>query len=182
MKNKKKKTSKKIPEARVSLPKKISYIGIGALLAVGAAGLFFNHQLSEISLLSDTPSTITLPTPAPISFPPPITEAQTATPAPPENTQPPVEEHPVQPVFNIPDPLVLSMPADGDIQNPFSMDQLLSSKTMNDWRTHNGIDIQADSVSEVRAAADGVVEKAYQDPLMGFTIILMHQEDYRTIC
>ncbi len=180
-KNKKKQGKEKVP-----LSKKISYIGIGAALSVGCATLYLISQLPDISLLSEHPGPITLPTPAPVSIQqesllpqapaPTLLPTEVAEPTPLPSTEPAVE-----PVFQEAEPLTLLLPVEGEILMRFSMDALIRSKTLGDWRTHDGVDILADNGTEVKSAADGVVSQVYQDPLMGHTIVITHQDDYQTL-
>ncbi len=86
----------------------------------------------------------------------------------------PVEEEKIY-VFS------LSYPVTGEIIQGFSGDNLVYSKTLDDWRVHNGIDIKADELERVLACERGVVEKVYEDELMGKTIIIDHQNGYKTI-
>lgn len=63
----------------------------------------------------------------------------------------------------------------GTVLNAFSGDEMVKSKTFNDWRTHAGIDIAADEGSEVCAIARGTVEKVYEDEMMGYTVVISHE-------
>ncbi|MBO5504922.1 MAG: M23 family metallopeptidase [Clostridia bacterium] len=65
-------------------------------------------------------------------------------------------------------------PTQGAILKPFSEGELVYSKTTDDWRTHNGADLAATEKGEVKAAADGVISKAYEDKLLGFVIEIVH--------
>ncbi|MBO5135952.1 MAG: M23 family metallopeptidase [Clostridia bacterium] len=65
-------------------------------------------------------------------------------------------------------------PTSGAILKPFSEGELVYSKTTDDWRTHNGADLAATENGEVKAAADGVISKAYEDKLLGFVIEIVH--------
>lgn len=78
-------------------------------------------------------------------------------------------------------PFTLQLPISGDIINEFSIDRLKKSKTMGDWRTHNGIDIKAESGAAVNAAADGTVLNAGYDNSMGYFVILEHEQGYQTL-
>ena len=53
-------------------------------------------------------------------------------------------------------PQVIS-PLDGTTVTVFSMTELMYDQTMADWRTHNGVDIQAAEGDAVKTAADGTV-------------------------
>lgn len=68
--------------------------------------------------------------------------------------------------------LVLLKPADGDIIMEFAKDKLTYSKTLDEWTTHNGIDIKASAGAAVVAAMDGVVSKVYKDDRLGNTVVI----------
>ena len=67
-----------------------------------------------------------------------------------------------------------SMPTMGNISAEFSIDTLVFSNTMEDYRTHNGIDVCAPVGQAVCAAADGVVKEVYEHPMMGYTVVISH--------
>lgn len=71
-------------------------------------------------------------------------------------------------------PSVTARPAAGYISREFSGDELLYTPTMNDFRTHGGIDIAADIGSPVCSFADGVISDIYDDPFMGTTVVISH--------
>ena len=74
-----------------------------------------------------------------------------------------------------------AMPTDGNVSAEFSIDVLVYSNTMEDYRTHNGIDICAATGSAVKAAADGVVTEVYEHPMMGYTVVISHDGDAETV-
>ena len=71
---------------------------------------------------------------------------------------------------------VISMvlPTNGTITKEFAVDKLVYSKTLEQWTTHNGIDITAREGSVVRAALDGVVASINSDDELGISITLDH--------
>lgn len=73
------------------------------------------------------------------------------------------------------------MPTIGDVAKKFSIDALVFSNTMEDYRTHNGIDICAAMGEAVMAAADGVVLEVYEHPMMGNTVVISHDGDAKTV-
>lgn len=75
----------------------------------------------------------------------------------------------------------ISMPTSGEILNAYTGDKLLKSKTLGDWRVHNGIDISAKDGEEVFAAAEGLVKDVYDDTMLGRVVILEHKEGYKTL-
>ena len=103
----------------------------------------------------------------------------------------PVEEIPVTepekdaPVMEeVPDvedllPQVIS-PLDGTTVTVFSMNELLYDETMADWRTHDGLDIQAAEGDAVKRAAAGTVVKVEDDELMGTPVFIQHAGGYTT--
>lgn len=73
-----------------------------------------------------------------------------------------------------------SLPVDSSISIPFSKDNLIFSKTMEDWRTHPGIDFQGSIGTPVKAAANGVVEQVKTDEMQGSVVIIRHNDQYKT--
>ncbi len=68
--------------------------------------------------------------------------------------------------------------AKGEIIKGFSPKDPIKSETMNDWRTHNGIDISADDGKPVHAILSGKVTKMYDDPLLGNIIVIESSGGY----
>lgn len=65
-------------------------------------------------------------------------------------------------------------PLSGTIEVAYSMDDLVYDKTMADWRTHNGIDIEAQIGTKVMAVLDGTVKSVYTDDMYGTTVVISH--------
>lgn len=78
------------------------------------------------------------------------------------------------PVFDDDLPTVRVRPVNGYIGKEFSEDELIYAPTMNDFRTHDGVDIVGDIGTPVSALADGTVADVYDDPFMGTTVVLKH--------
>ena len=78
-------------------------------------------------------------------------------------------------------PTYFIRPVAGAIENGYSMDALQYNRTMRDWRTHDGVDIATDLGAQVKACADGTVEKVYADDSMGTTVVLKHSGGMRSI-
>ena len=74
-----------------------------------------------------------------------------------------------------------SAPASGEIIKNYSADIPVFSLTMEDYRIHSGIDISGNAGDDVLAAADGVIENVYYDPMMGQTVVIKHSDSYSTI-
>lgn len=73
-----------------------------------------------------------------------------------------------------PTPPSYTLPVEGNVTKPFSNDVLVYSATMNDYRVHNGVDIATTVGTSIKAFASGTVETVYEDPLLGFTVVLDH--------
>lgn len=68
-------------------------------------------------------------------------------------------------------------PTGGSLMNSFSEKVPVFSQTMNDYRTHGGVDINVNLGERIMAAADGVVEEIWEDPMMGKCISVKHTGD-----
>ncbi len=71
-------------------------------------------------------------------------------------------------------------PVEGEKVADYAMDCLSYNQTTRDWRTHDGIDIAAQSGTKVGAAADGSVYTVYEDDTMGTTVVVRHAGGYTT--
>lgn len=60
-----------------------------------------------------------------------------------------------------------TQPVSGRVLNSYSGDELVYSKTLGDWRTHNGVDYAADRGAEVTAPAAGKVVETGTDDKWG---------------
>jgi len=69
---------------------------------------------------------------------------------------------------------VFVMPCTGSISKYHSPDELLYSLTMNDYRTHDGIDIACKAGDDVFAVSGGTIQNVYYDPLMGYCVSIDH--------
>ncbi len=75
----------------------------------------------------------------------------------------------------------MEAPIKGEIIREFAKDSLVFSNTLQEWVTHNGVDIKADKTSVVKSAAKGTVAAIKNDPRYGLTIIINHDNGYQTI-
>lgn len=71
-------------------------------------------------------------------------------------------------------------PVSGEISKGYSMDALVFSETMGDYRVHRGIDILADIGSEVVCYTDGVVASIVDDYFYGTTVSVSHNDGSMT--
>ncbi len=67
------------------------------------------------------------------------------------------------------------LPVGTDIVKDYSNGLLTESKTMNDWRLHNGVDFAGEANEEVKAVCAGTVTKCYKDSLWGNTVEIEHE-------
>lgn len=73
---------------------------------------------------------------------------------------------------------VFIMPVSGDTLEGYS-DKLKYNEQLSDWRTHNGIDIAANTGCSVQASADGVIDETGKDT-MGKYVIISHSAGFTT--
>ena len=142
----------------------------------------------------DEPAQEETPPPAAVSAP--VENAYVPEPEPePEEDEPPVEASapveveivPTMPEAEIDDtpvmaepPRLVVEPLKGEVLMAFSVDQLVYSPTLADWRTHDGIDISAKPGTTVLAATAGTVASVEDHPLMGTTVVIEHEGGYAT--
>lgn len=72
-------------------------------------------------------------------------------------------------------------PLDGELLREFAKDNLVYSETLKEWITHYGIDIKAERATVVKAAEEGTVQSIKNDPRYGLTIIIEHNNGYKTL-
>ena len=112
-------------------------------------------------------------------------EEESPAPAPAEETDAPLFNEDDAPVMEpapveAAEPMVVVAPLAGDTAAVFSVNQLTYDATLGDWRTHDGIDIQAAAGTEVAAASAGVVLSVEEDSRMGTTVTIDHRNGYVT--
>ena len=67
-----------------------------------------------------------------------------------------------------------SLPVSGAVLKKHDPTLQVFSNTMNDYRVHLGVDIVTEAAAPVYAAADGKVEKIWEDTMMGYCIAIKH--------
>ena len=97
------------------------------------------------------------------------TEPQQTTPTTDEQTQPTQKQA-----------IKTGSPISGETVFGYSMEALSYNQTTRDWRTHDGVDIAAETGTNVSAAADGQVYTIYDDDTMGTTVVIRHEGGYTT--
>lgn len=79
-----------------------------------------------------------------------------------------------QTIVPVPDIPQWSSPVEGYVFKQHSTETLVYSLTLGDYRVHKGIDISASAGSEVKACLDGKIENVYYDPMMGYSVSILH--------
>ena len=145
------------------------YIALAlCLAAVGTIGYF---------ALRERPVTVKQQEPAPTLDIQPAPTQPVVKPAPVVIPEPEPQPEITEPAELLPQ--VVS-PLDGTTVTVFSMTELLYDPTMADWRTHDGIDVQAEEGAAVKTAAGGTVQSVTDDELMGTTVVIDHEGGYST--
>jgi len=75
----------------------------------------------------------------------------------------------------------MAAPLKGSVLKGFSSTELVYSKTLEDWRLHTGLDIGAKIGTTVSVCEDGVVEYAGKDIRYGYTIIVSHNDGFKSV-
>ena len=154
------------------------------LLVIGVSGYYLLLDDSE-----ETPPAVVETPPAETAVLAPTEEPLLPeTPAVVEVLAPePVEEASSMPELEIDDtpvvaeaPRLIVTPVHGEVLAAFSVDELAYNPTLEDWRTHDGVDIQAASGATVLAACNGTVLSVRDDALMGTTVVVDHAGGYQT--
>ena len=87
------------------------------------------------------------------------------------NTEPPATK---------PEKVTYIAPMAGAVVKTHSLTVPVFSETLEAWRIHTGIDISCEEGASVFAAADGVVTRVYNDPMLGTTVELRHADGMLT--
>ncbi len=79
------------------------------------------------------------------------------------------------------EPALFALPVSGKLQKAHDTTIQVYSNTMGDYRVHLGLDIATAPEAPVLAAADGTVEKVWEDALMGTCLAIAHADNTVTI-
>lgn len=157
------------------------YAGLAiCLLALGVGGyaLFTMLQPEELPQAAVTAPAPEVTPPAVETAAPVTREVSVPDPEPEPEPQPEPESPPVPVVAEI--PRLAVDPLRGEVVTAFSVDELVYSPTLEDWRIHDGIDIAASAGTTVLAAAAGTVLAVRDDALMGTTVVIDHGDGHQT--
>ena len=158
------------------------------LVVAGISGYFLLFD-REDAPAKEEPLVIVDEAPAPVQKIPakaeesvddPLPVVETLSPEPVEEVTS-MPEIPVDPTpVAVQQPHPMSTPLVGEVLTAFSMDTLLFNETLEDWRTHDGIDISAPEGTAVLSACAGTVVSVENDVLMGTTVTVSHHDGYET--
>ena len=139
------------------------------LMASGVASwIVVNHSVNEIDDKIIPPSSSQTQVNRPqsdVEKPKPEKPSSAPSETPKEEKPKPAEETKAQ---------FFQLPAPGDIFNTYSGGELVKSKTMGDWRTHDGVDINCEQDRNVKSAGAGTVTDISKNPLWGTCITITH--------
>lgn len=80
-----------------------------------------------------------------------------------------------------PAPIKMNMPIQGDTILGYAADKLVYNKTLQEWRTHKGLDIAGEVGATVQCVYVGTVKDIKYDPRFGDTIIVDHGAGLQTV-
>ncbi len=143
---------------------------------VGIAAANMNPGKTVIADAAPTPGVTPRPSPATT---PAATAAPTPEPIAPEKTDAPAPVQTSAPAAEVRDYYI--WPTAGPIENGYSMAALVFNRTMQDWRTHDGIDIATELGAQVKALTNGKVTQVYDDDLFGTTVVISHRGGLESI-
>ena len=72
--------------------------------------------------------------------------------------------------------LTFISPVVGTVVKVHDLSVPVFSETLEEWRVHAGIDISCEDGADVFAAAGGVVSEVYSHPLLGYTVVVKHND------
>ncbi len=79
-----------------------------------------------------------------------------------------------------------TVPVKGEILKGASFDVPVFSRTMEDYRTHTGVDVYCEAGSDVAAVASGTIKEIWEDPMMGTCMSVEHSGGmmsvYKNLC
>ncbi len=74
--------------------------------------------------------------------------------------------------------LLIVYPTGNNVTKEFSDGKPVRSKTMGDWRAHDGTDFKSEKGSIIKSITGGTVKDIYNDPLYGTTIVIEHDPKF----
>ena len=157
------------------------YVVLAVCAVVIAVSVWSLLRTPEQDKAGSTASTVIAPVPVDV---PAVSPSED--PAPAEPTEPSAQptQAPVQPEEETSVGLVdavetasqeaFVIPVNGTVQRPYSITALAFDETMQDWRTRDGVDIEAPAGEKVSAITSGTVTNVFFDDRYGTTVTIDH--------
>lgn len=169
---------------KLALSKRTSsaiYMGIAVCMVVMltvsliSTGSTVNDKLEELDDLSISIPDISISIPDIGQSQSPTTKPEQEKPAGTDNSG--VDAEVIDPELDKPEEKlpVYVRPTVGNVLKGYYKDSLVFSQTMQDFRTHSGVDIGGDMGANVGAYTDGIISKITNDPFMGTTVEISHE-------
>lgn len=114
-----------------------------------------------------------LPTLAPQPTPPQTVTRAEGTPSTPAPSEKPASAPKAESKF--------PAPVAGSVVFGYASDTLLYSKTLEQWTTHEGVDIAAKDGTEAKAIRAGTVQRVYEDDALGIVVTVEHEGGYLSL-
>ena len=145
------------------IKKTIYSVSALALCGVTLFSIWFSNKDNNITPQeSDTTITTTEQTTEDIEVNTPVTNVRDARTDPVTTT----EETPISVFY--------SFPLGNKVAREYSKGEIVKNKTTDDWRTHNGVDINGAEGDQVNAICDGVVTELEHSEIWGTIITINH--------
>lgn len=99
----------------------------------------------------------------------------------------PVNDTPIETAQPDPTPVVreevvlFSLPLEGETVGVFANDTLVYNATLNQWATHEALDVAAEAGTEVKCVYGGKVESITTSVLRGTEVVVLHDNGMKTI-
>lgn len=74
-----------------------------------------------------------------------------------------------------------SKPIEGSIAREFNINELVYFEAIEEWRTHQGVDIKPSGNLVVKSTYDGVIEEINNSSIMGYEIVINHGNEIKTV-
>ena len=171
--NNKPSLEEKLKELKLNRPAVISAAVLVAAVVIVSAAAIANNRAKKNETPPDVPSKVPSQTDK-VELP---SETQK-----PSDTEAPV----IKPSDTDSKPVVDTLPSfilpvSGTLSKKHDPESQVYSDTMNDYRVHLGIDIVTEAAAAVYAAADGKIERIWEDTLMGNCMAIKHGGNSYTI-
>lgn len=92
-----------------------------------------------------------------------------------ESTEESTEESTTQAAATTEKSVSCALPMGTQILKDYSNGAMVKSKTMNDWRLHNGVDFSGEFGDEIKSVSDGTVSRIYTDTMWGKVVEIQHK-------